>query len=67
MKDVEPKALFDHHEWITRMEYYYSVFLEEDSAYKAAQRLPGVPIGDIHEAIETCRPREHFNKETENA
>jgi len=55
--------LFSHTEWLEKMRYYYSKFEEGGSVYEAAKLLPGVPIDDIWEAVETLRPRAQFVKE----
>jgi len=60
----DSKELFDHQEWLEQMKYYYSKFEEGGSVAEATKLLPGVPIDDIWEAIETLRPREQFQKET---
>ncbi|RLA61967.1 MAG: hypothetical protein DRQ78_08345 [Epsilonproteobacteria bacterium] len=57
------QELFSHNEWLERMRYYYSKFEEAGSVNEASKLLPGVPIQDIWEAIETLRPRHQFIKE----
>ena len=53
----ETEELFDHNEWLEQMKYFYSKVEEAGSVYEAHKLLPGVPIDDIHEAVETLRPR----------
>jgi len=58
MSDSE--ELFSHAEWLEQMKYYYSKFEEGGTVAEAAKLLPGVPIDDIWEAVETLRPRAQF-------
>ena len=45
------EPLFDHDEYMERMEYYYATFIAEGSPYLAAKSL-NVDISLIWEAIE---------------
>jgi len=46
----DKKELFNHEEYLERMEYYYSVFLDSKSVLHAAQTLK-IDISTMWEAI----------------
>ena len=48
--DNQDKSLFDHEEYLERMSYYYSVFLDSASVLEAANTLK-ISISEMWEAI----------------
>ena len=56
--EQEEKPLFDHEEYKTKMEYYYSVFLDSKSVLEAAYTLK-IDINTMWEAIYYVKGMQH--------